>query len=264
MFAGSFDLDAAEEVCEAELDTIGPLVDKSLLRQTVEGRFFMLETIREYAAERLAEDDDVQMLRRRHAERTLRVAEAASARRHEGFAVLQAEHAEARAALDFLAEAAEPELALRLAIAYGDFWYVRGHIREGDRRLEAAIAAAGDVPAELRVVALTRAASLARVSGEADRAERHATAALELAQALGDHVAVAGPFASSARRWPRGRTISGRSRCMKRRSRSGDRRARCRRSPTSRTSRWQPASSSRQSHIPPGPAGSPTARTPKW
>jgi predicted ATPase len=191
VFAGSFDLEAAEEVCDPDLDALASLVDKSLLRQTVEGRFFMLETIHEYAVERLDEDDAAAELRRRHAERTLRVAEAARARYHQGYEVLEAEHDNARAALDFLAEAAEPELALRLAIAFGDFWYVRGHIREGDQRMQAVVAEAAVAPAELRVVALARAASLARSVGDADRAERDATAALELAQALGDHVAVA-------------------------------------------------------------------------
>jgi non-specific serine/threonine protein kinase len=191
VFAGSFDLEAAEEVCDPDIDAIASLVDKSLLRQTVEGRFFMLETIREYAAERLEEDDAAEELRRRHAERTLRVAEAARARHHEGYEVLQTEHDNARAALDFLAEVAEPELALRLAIAFGVFWYVRGHVREGDRRMQAVVAESAEVPAELRVVALTRAASLARVVGDPDRAEHYAAAALELAQALGDHAAIA-------------------------------------------------------------------------
>jgi predicted ATPase len=191
VFAGSFDLEAAEEVCDPDVDALASLLDKSLLRQTDEGRFFMLETIREYAAERLQEDSAAEELRRRHAERTLRVAEAARARHREGFEVLRTEHDNARAALDFLADAAEPELALRLAIAFGDFWYVRGHIREGDRRMRAVVAESAEVPAELRVVALTRAASLARIVGDADRAEHDATAALELARALGDQAAVA-------------------------------------------------------------------------
>ena len=191
VFAASFDVDAAEEVCEADLDTLGSLVDKSLLRQTAEGRFFMLETIREYAAERLDEDQTADALRLCHAQRTLRIAEAARARHHEGHDVLQAHHDDARAALHYLAEAAEPELALRLALAYGDFWFVRGHVREGRRRLETAIAESGSVPAELRVLALIRAASLARVVGDADDSERHAAAALETARELGDGAAIA-------------------------------------------------------------------------
>jgi predicted ATPase/class 3 adenylate cyclase/predicted negative regulator of RcsB-dependent stress response len=192
VFAGSFDVEAAEEVCEADLDTLASLVDKSLLRQTAEGRFFLLATIREYAAERLAVEPASEELRRRHAERTLRVAVAAASRRHEGLDELQALHDDARAALDFLAGAGETELALRLAVAFGDYWFVRGHVREGQQRLEAALADGADAPADLRVGAMIRAASLARVAGDADGAERHALAALELARELSDAPAVAG------------------------------------------------------------------------
>src|SRR5204862_7737799 len=53
VFAGSFDLDAAETVADADLDTLTALLDKSLLRRTADGRFFMLETIHEFAVEQL-------------------------------------------------------------------------------------------------------------------------------------------------------------------------------------------------------------------
>ena len=192
VFAGSFDLEAAEDVCEADLDTIASLVDKSLLRQTVEGRFFLLATLREYAAEQLAEDATADGLRRRHAERTLRAAEPAAARGHEGIGELQALHDDARAVLDFLAGAGETELALRLALAFADFWLVRGHVREGQRRLEAALTAAADSPADLRIQAMIRAARLARVAGDPDAAERQAAAALAIAREVSDAPGVAG------------------------------------------------------------------------
>jgi non-specific serine/threonine protein kinase len=68
-FAGSFDADAAEAVCEAGLASLQALVDHSLLRETGDGRFFMLETIRAFAAERLAADPALSSLtRRRHLE----------------------------------------------------------------------------------------------------------------------------------------------------------------------------------------------------
>ena len=186
VFAGSFDLAAAEHVCEADLDTLASLADKSLLRQTEEGRFFVLATIREYASERLNEDPDAEALRVRHAGRILRVAEEAKARHREGFDVLQAEHDNARAALDFLVEAGEAEQALRLALAYGDYWFVRGHIGEGRRRLEAVLAMSEETPVEPRLGALTRAATLARVVGDSEAGERHATAAVALARELRD------------------------------------------------------------------------------
>jgi predicted ATPase len=186
VFAGSFDIEAAEEVCDADLDRLASLVEKSLLRQTAEGRFFMLETIHEYAAGRFEGDDVVDALRLRHAQRTLRVAEAAQARHHQGLDVLQGEHDDARAALDFLVEEGEYGLALRLANAFGDFWFGRGHVREGRRRLETVLAGSANAPAKLRVAALNRAASFARLEGDADGAERHASVALQTARELAD------------------------------------------------------------------------------
>jgi predicted ATPase len=191
VFAGSFDLEAAEEVCDADLDILASLVEKSLLRQTMEGRFFFLATIREYAAEQLAEDPAFDGLRRRHAERTLRAAEAATARRHEGINELQTLHDDARAGLDFLAGEGETELALRLASAFGDFWLVRGHIREGRRRLEAALADGRSAPADVRIRAMVRTARLARVGGDPGGAEGHALEALSLAREVSDAPGVA-------------------------------------------------------------------------
>jgi predicted ATPase/class 3 adenylate cyclase len=191
VFAGSFDLEAAEKVCDADVDTLASLIDKSLLRQTAEGRFFMLATIREYAEEQFDEDPAADAVRRRHADRIVRVAEEARVLHRDGFAILEAEHDDARAALDFLGEAGEPEVALRLAVAFGDYWYVRGHAREGSRRLDAALAAAPDAPAKLRIAALIRAASLARVVGDAGAAESRASVAVATARELGDDASLA-------------------------------------------------------------------------
>jgi predicted ATPase/class 3 adenylate cyclase len=191
VFAGSFDLEAAEEVCEADLDTLASLIDKSLLRQTAEGRFFMLATIREYAAERYGEDAAAETVRRRHAERTLRVAEVAKSRHREGFGLLQLEQDNARAAFDFLLEVGEAELALRLALAFADYWFVGGYAREGRRRLERALAASENAPIELKLQALTRASGLARVIGDAEAAERHASAAVAMAREHGSDAALA-------------------------------------------------------------------------
>jgi predicted ATPase len=191
VFAGSFDVDAAEEVCEADLDTLASLVDKSLLRQSVEGRFFMLATIREYAAERLDEDPEADALRRRHANHVLRVAEGAMALHRQGHEALEAEHANARGALDFLCASGDAELALRLAIAFADYWFVRGYVREGRRRVEEALTLAGGAPANLRLDALGKASALARVAGDAEVAATHASAAVTLARELEDQSALA-------------------------------------------------------------------------
>ena len=66
VFAGSFELEAAEAVCSAELDVLQSLVDKSLLRHGEDGRFFMLGTIKELALEKLRDLADASSLRRRH------------------------------------------------------------------------------------------------------------------------------------------------------------------------------------------------------
>ena len=75
VFAGSFDLDGAEVVAQAELEVLESLVDKSLLRRTHEGRFFMLETIREYGLERFDESLERDEIRMRHAQHAIARAE---------------------------------------------------------------------------------------------------------------------------------------------------------------------------------------------
>jgi predicted ATPase len=191
VFAGGFDVQAAEEVCGADLDTLGSLLDKSLLRQTAEGRFFMLETIREYAAERFYEDPESPALRRRHAEHIVRVAENANALHHQGYDALEADHDNARAALDFLCAEDDAELALRLAIAFGDYWFVRGHVREGRRRMEQALALPRHASGQLRLAALCHASGLARIVGDAAAAAEYASQAVSLARELHDAAALA-------------------------------------------------------------------------
>jgi predicted ATPase len=67
VFVGSFELEAAEEICGADLDTLQSLLDKSLVRQDEDERFFLLETTREYALERFAGGADEEEIRARHA-----------------------------------------------------------------------------------------------------------------------------------------------------------------------------------------------------
>ena len=103
-FAGSFDLEAAEAVSDGDLDDLQLLIDKSLLRKTEEARFFMLETIREYALERLAESQDASSTRFAHTLHFLALAEAAMSELQgsdqlEWLGRLEAEHDNMRAAL---------------------------------------------------------------------------------------------------------------------------------------------------------------------
>jgi non-specific serine/threonine protein kinase len=133
------------------LDGISSLVDKSLLRQ-VEGldgepRFLMLETIREYALERLAESGEEETLRRRHAQYFLQLAEAAEPELRGPQQVawlerLEREHDNLRAALRWSIERHDAEMALMLSAALPRFWFVRGYLSEGRRWLNEALGTA--------------------------------------------------------------------------------------------------------------------------
>jgi predicted ATPase len=189
VFRGGCTLEAAEQVCDADLDTFESLVDKSLVRVREGDRFWMLETIREYAAERLGASGEVKDVRRRHADWMLALAEEAQPHLRldelDWIERLQSEHDNLRAALDELEASGETQLALRLAAAVTRFWYLKSHLSEGRRRLENALE--GDqrrTPTRAR--ALNGAAVMALNLGDPHTALAHAQAALELSQELGD------------------------------------------------------------------------------
>ena len=182
VFRGGCTLDAAEAVADAELDTLQSLVDRSLLRRSGE-RYWMLETIREFAAEHVEEE-----VGRRHAEYFLALAEEAEphlpAYEREWVDRLEREHDNLRAALDWLEAGLETQLLQRLSGALARFWLMRGHGREGSERLERALAADNaQTPARLK--ALNGAALLPEAPA------RYAEQALSLAEALGDRAGAA-------------------------------------------------------------------------
>ena len=189
VFSEGCTLDAAEGVCEADLDTLQSLVDKSLLRQTDE-RFWMLGTIREYAAERLQESGEAEELGRRHADHFLALAEEAepsllSANSGDWPDRLEQDHDNLRAALDWLQASADGERTQRLAGAVHEFFCARDHVPEGGRYLEAALGL--DVrPTAARATALTGAAHMAHHTGDLRTARPRAEAALALYGQLGD------------------------------------------------------------------------------
>jgi predicted ATPase len=130
VFSGGFTLEAAEQVADAELDVLQALVDKSLLRHTGE-RFAMLETIREYAVERLDELDAATDLRRRHAAHFAALAERADSelareRQADWLVLLERDYANLRSALAWSLRSEAPELGVRLAGALSQFWSKRG------------------------------------------------------------------------------------------------------------------------------------------
>ena len=141
-FAGGCTLDAAERVCEADLDTLASLVEKSLVRQG-DDRFRMLQTIREFALERLEESGEREQLGRRHLDFFLAFASLkGSDLEHETslrLELLEAELDNFRGALQFANELADPSFELRLVSALGPFWHYRSHLREGLERIRAAL-----------------------------------------------------------------------------------------------------------------------------
>jgi predicted ATPase/class 3 adenylate cyclase len=141
-FAGGCTLEAAEQVADADLDTLQSLVDKSLLGHTQE-RFWLLETIREYAAERLREGGEEETIRGRHLDHFLELAEQAYDERRASaatwFPILDPEHDNLRGALDWAA-LSRPEAEAQLASAVAYYWLLRGHALEARDRLTGALA----------------------------------------------------------------------------------------------------------------------------
>jgi predicted ATPase/class 3 adenylate cyclase len=197
VFRGGCTLEAAEDVAEADLDKLQSLVDKSLLRHNEE-RYWMLETIREYAAEQLESSGEANELRRRHAEHFLALAEEAEPYLLEqgGVADWQLSNADwldrleleldnLRAALDWFETSGAGQLAMRLAGAVAEFWCGKDHVPEGLRRLERVLALDA-TPTAARAKALVGAAHMARDSGERSQARERAEEALALHSTLGD------------------------------------------------------------------------------
>jgi predicted ATPase len=191
VFAGGCTLGAAEEICESDLDTLQSLLDKSLVRRREaesEPRLWMLETIREFAAEQLAASGEAERIARRHLAYYLGLAEDVDERRKVGeyeLGRIEEERDNLRSAFD-TALALDPEQALELAGRLGLYWNRRGHYREGRQRLAAALAAAPAAQASARARALSEAGNLAHWQADLDAAEQLGREALALAREHGD------------------------------------------------------------------------------
>lgn len=153
VFHGGADVTAVEQVCDADLDLLGALVDKSLLILGADGRYRMLETIREYGLERLAEAGESESHRRTLARYLLSLAEEAEPRlrtaeqlvwlrrlteEHDNF------HASIRAAIDLGDKAIGAAFVARL----GWYWWLRGHRIEGAVLAAEVAAMSGEADAE--------------------------------------------------------------------------------------------------------------------
>ncbi len=189
VFRGGCTLEAAEEVAGGELDTLQSLVDKSLVRHTGE-RFWMLETTRDYALERLDESGDLDELERRHAEHFLALAEEAEPNlRWSGSPGEWLDRLDERARQPAgrprsARGAGESQLDLQLAGALSRFWVMRSHLAEGGRRLESALAT-DERPTAARARALDGAAVIA-LGDDVPTAKVYAEEALTIHRALGD------------------------------------------------------------------------------
>ncbi len=189
-FAGGCTLDAAEEICDADVDAIASLVDKSLLRRTGD-RYWMLETIREFAAERLDEHGHAQLVRNRHACWYVALAERARPElrawgAREWLERLDAENANLRASLDHLLESGDADGALRLSGAIWLYWQTRGHWTEGRRYLATAVELGADREPDRLVDSVWGGALLALWQGDDDEGERLATRLLEISKTAAD------------------------------------------------------------------------------
>jgi predicted ATPase/class 3 adenylate cyclase len=199
VFRGGCTLDAAESVCGADLDTLASLLDKSLVRRRAdvdgEERFWMLETIREFAAELLHSSGEEDLLRRGQADRLIALADRAGTRaivdapRPWNFELVAPEIDNARAVLEW-ALRRDPERGLLLATWLEAFWVVRDPA-EGAAWLERLLAAAPDADPELRGRAWRALGGALDILGEHERAATCYPTSLELFTATGDEVEVA-------------------------------------------------------------------------
>jgi predicted ATPase/class 3 adenylate cyclase/DNA-binding CsgD family transcriptional regulator len=207
VFVGGCTLEAAEAVCNATqdlevdvLDTVARLVDKSLLRQEEqadgEPRLLMLETIREYALERLAASSEAEAVRRQHATFFLRLAEEAepklrSAEQSTWRRRLEIDHDNLRAALRWTLENQEAEMGLWLAGALLAFWRASNQDREGRSWCEQVLAQPGThARTAARAKALLAAGTTTMLLGDLSEAQR----LLEESISIGHEVGAAGKW----------------------------------------------------------------------
>jgi predicted ATPase len=189
VFRGGCMLEAAEEICDADIDTLQSLIDKSLLRRQGE-RFWMLETIREYAAEQLEQNGEAEVLAERHAQYFLALAEEAGRGAPDGDVEkghgLRHDLDNLRSALGRLIGSGDVERELRLATAA--FWnlWTLASLRELKVWLVSALERAGGVDSRFRAEALGATALAAANLGERGDAREYARECLVLARERDD------------------------------------------------------------------------------
>ncbi|MFD9665080.1 protein kinase [Rhodococcus sp. NPDC059968] len=199
VFAGSFETDAAEDICAGNLssgdllDTLARLVDKSILVRESCGttvRYRILETLREYGHEKLLESGEERSLRRQHMkwyERLVLRAEAEwiSPSQREWAARLEREQSNLRDAMQYrCSEPDEIGTGLSIVSALYPFWLARGLINEGRRCLDLALSCQDDHPTLSRVKALYANSVLAGLQGNIRAATKMVEEAIDIAEQL--------------------------------------------------------------------------------
>ncbi len=196
VFASSCTFEAAEGVCDADPDTLQSLLDKSLVRkrQDERPRYWMLETIRELAAERLAAEGEDGPLRRKHAEHYLAVALSAGLApdvegqmRHD---LVIPERDNMRAALTWARDNAEWDLGLELFVALENYWATNA-AHEGSEWAQTLLSSAPADSSRLRFRALRVQGGMENILGQPELSEQLWEQALAMARELGDDLGVA-------------------------------------------------------------------------
>lgn len=206
-FSGSFDLEAAEAVCGADIDGLQSLSDKSLLRQTKEGRFFILETIREYAVEQLERMSEGSQLTRRHAEHYRAVAHSLRPRRSEikeattKRARFRVEQPNLRLALEYFLLEDVPDAAQEMVDDLWSYWLQAGQLFEGEQWIERVLAVAEPTPNQMFASLISLHGEFLRFRGEIERAIPLKEQATEILRSLGEHHEVAANLHDIADSW---------------------------------------------------------------
>lgn len=207
VFAGGWNLEAAEEVCsggEIEawevMDLLSELIDKSFVigeTQNDRARYRFLETIHQFSKERLLEGNETSQFKQKHAAYFLNLAETAYGKMWGGeqadwLARLDEEHDNLRSALTWLSEVGgQAEMFLRMAGSLWRYWEIRGYLTEGRAWLEAALAKNPDADDYWRANGLGGAGHLARQQGDYVQAKTMHEQSLELFQKMGSKLSAA-------------------------------------------------------------------------
>ena len=201
VFAGGFRLDAAQSIADGDIDTVEALLENSLLRSEVqpdgEPRFFMLETIRDYAEERLEHEGVMDEFGARHAHWYAdwlagRADERLAGRLIGAWEPEDEEHDNIRAALAWARDKGDVVTELRLATSGGLFyWPSRGHLTEGLRWLRDVLARSEGADEGLRARALLAQTQISWRQGDFDGCEEAAARAQAVFERLDDRAPLA-------------------------------------------------------------------------